>query len=206
MKYECFGNGILDSNSYLVCGSRHAVIIDAGVPAEKLLCRANKLGLAVSHVLLTHGHFDHTRYVGEYRKHGIKVGVCNMELALLKSPFSNLSRDFDEPLKGVTADFTFRGGDYVEVGELTFKVLLTPGHTAGSCSFLCDNVCFTGDTLFRGSVGRTDFPTGSATELARSVNDKLLSLPPETIILPGHGEATTAGEEKMTNPYSEARC
>ena len=108
---------------------------------------------------------------------------------------------FGLPYTPISADFTFRGGDVLTYGKLSFKVILTPGHTIGSCCFLCDNVCFSGDTLFCESVGRTDFPTGSHAELISSIKKKLLSLPDETTVCPGHNEQTTIAHERLFNPY-----
>ncbi len=201
MQYIVFSNGIFDSNVYLVYEDKDAVIIDAGVPAKEVLDEAGKLGLTVHSVLLTHGHIDHIAYAEEYRSAGIPVAINKREGHMLLPCRDNLAKYLGIKYFGSKADELFVGGDVLEFGKLKIKVILTPGHTSGSCCFYCDNACFTGDTLFAGAVGRTDFPTGNHSELISSIKEKLLSLPEDTVILPGHNGDTTLKAEKYGNAY-----
>ncbi len=203
MKYHSFAVGPMGAMSYLVYGEggTSAVVIDAGGDAQKIKSEADSRGLEIEAVLLTHGHFDHTLGAVDYQKMGIPVGICSVEEYMLSVHRDNLARYFGYRFPETKADFTFRGGDVLSYGSFSFKVILTPGHTAGSCCFLCDNACFSGDTLFLECVGRTDFPTGSHAELINSIKKKLLVLPDETLVLPGHEEQTTIGHERVFNPY-----
>lgn len=203
MKYETFPVGELESNSYLVYSevSPSAVVIDAGGGCDTLIKRAKELNKKIEAVLLTHGHFDHTLAVADYIEAGVNIGISKKDEYMLSSHRDNLARYMGIVWNDVSADFTFSGGDKLEFGDLVFEVISTPGHTAGSCCFMCDNVCFSGDTLFLESVGRTDFPTGSHTEIVYSIRKKLLTLPEDTVVCPGHNEQTTIGHEKIFNPY-----
>ena len=121
---------------------------------------------------------------------------------MCSDPYLNLSNDYGMNLK-VTPDLTYKDGDTIEAAGLSFKVLFTPGHTSGGCCYYCEEGGFViaGDTLFEESVGRTDFPTSSTSELLRSINDKLFTLPDATLVYPGHGETTTIEHEKEYNPF-----
>ena len=202
MKYETFFVGPMSACTYLVYGNDgKAVIIDAGGDSQRVISRANELGVELCAVLLTHGHFDHTFGAIEYKNAGIPIGISSSDEYMLTGHRDNLGTAFGLQSPPCTPDFTFRGGDEFAFGELKFTVISTPGHTVGSCCFLCDNVCFSGDTLFLESVGRTDFPTGSHGELINSIKKKLLTLPECVVVCPGHDEQTTIGHEKTFNPY-----
>lgn len=203
IKYETFFVGPMEACSYLVYNPEceEAVVVDAGGGFSTVSLRAAALGKKISAVLLTHGHFDHTIGAAEYQKRGIPVGISTADAHMLAVHRDNLARAFGLPYTPIIADFTFRGGDVLTYGSLSFKVILTPGHTIGSCCFLCDNVCFSGDTLFCESIGRTDFPTGSHAELISSITNKLLTLPDQTVVCPGHNEQTTIAHERLFNPY-----
>ncbi|MBP5308794.1 MAG: MBL fold metallo-hydrolase [Clostridia bacterium] len=208
MKYEVFTVGALDSNTYLVYEEKggEAFVVDAGGGYEEVAARAKELGVKISAVLLTHGHFDHILDAEKYRAAGIRVGISASDVYMLTDRRDNLARYMGLKFDGATADFTFSDGDVLTFGTVTVKVVSTPGHTAGSCCFLCDNVCFSGDTLFLNSIGRTDFPTGDHSTLIRSIKEKLMALPDDVIVLPGHDEPTTVGEERRNNPYLEGLC
>ena len=154
-------------------------------------------------ILLTHGHFDHIGAANEVREHyGIKIYASCDEEKLLASPARNLSNAYGMSLK-VTADVLHNDGDILELAGLKIKAIHTPGHTAGGTCyyFPYQNVVFSGDTLFCTSVGRTDFPKGSAAQIIRSIKEKLLPLPDETTVYTGHNDITTIGAERMYNPY-----
>ena len=201
MKYEVFSNGVFGSTAYLVYDGEDGVVIDAGVPLSEVKARADELNVKIRALILTHGHYDHIAHACEYKAAGIPVGINKREAYMLSPCRDNLAKYMGFKVQAIAPDFVFCGGEVLSFGKLEFKVVLTAGHTAGSCCFLCDNVCFTGDTLFYGSVGRTDFPTGSHKELMKSIKGKLLVLPGDTIVCPGHNECTTIRAEAESNPY-----
>ena len=184
------------ANSYLVTADgKNAVCIDPAQP--RILDEAKKRGLIVTHVLLTHGHFDHIGGVASLQKAGAKVGCLagEEELALL----DNLAEDFgEEKIEPFKIDFTFKDGEELELAGMKIKVIATAGHTAGGACYLIENNLFTGDTLFEGSVGRSDLPTGSGTELVKSVK-KLYALDGDYTVYAGHGEDTTLDNERKYN-------
>ena len=175
------------SNTYLVAGAEGgaAALIDAGGPVGPLLDLAGMRALTVTHVLLTHHHYDH---------------VCELEKVLAAFPDAAVLAHELEEVKGRTA--TIAPGDTVEVGDLRFEALHTPGHTAGMLSFLVDGNVFTGDTLFRNSVGGVRAPGHTTFEDIRaSIMDRLLQLPPDTRIHPGHTDPTTVAQEWEGNAF-----
>jgi glyoxylase-like metal-dependent hydrolase (beta-lactamase superfamily II) len=175
------------SNTYLVAGAEGgaAALIDAGGPVGPLLDLAGMRALTVTHVLLTHHHYDH---------------VCELEKVLAAFPDAAVLAHELEEVEGRTA--TIAPGDTVEVGDLRFEALHTPGHTAGMLSFLVDGNVFTGDTLFRNSVGGVRAPGHTTFEDIRaSIMDRLLQLPPDTRIHPGHTDPTTVAQEWEGNAF-----
>ena len=160
-------------------------------------------GFRVAGILLTHGHADHIAGVNELRNlAGAKVYACESEENLLKDMRLNLSAQFGMPCK-VTADELLGDGEVCTIADISFKMISTPGHTEGGCSYYFEEGGFliSGDTLFEGSVGRTDFPTGSMGVLVRSIKQKLFMLPEDTVVYSGHGGSTTIGWEKQNNPF-----
>ena len=133
---------------------------------------------------------------------GVKIYAAENEANVLQDMHLNLSQMFGIPCK-VAADVLLKDGEVCTVENMSFQVITTPGHTEGSCSFYFeeDDCLISGDTLFEGSVGRTDFPTGSMSVLVRSIKQKLFKLPDATTVYPGHGGATTIGWEKSNNPF-----
>lgn len=181
-------------NSYLLTADgKNAVAIDAG--QSKVLKVAEKEGLTVTHVLLTHGHFDHIGGCSALQKRGALVGCHKEETDVLEH--YNLAEEFGVPLAPVRADFTFGEGEW-EANGVKIRVIATPGHTKGSASFLVENYLFSGDTLFHGSVGRTDFPTGNGEDIVRSVK-KLYALSGDYAVFAGHDEDTTLDRERKYN-------
>ena len=175
------------SNTYLVAAGpqSEAFLVDAGGPVRPLLAKADEHGLDVTHVLLTHHHHDH---------------VAELDKALERWPQARVLAHPDERVPGSTDDL--KPGEELQIGELTVRALHTPGHTGGMLSLLVDGEVFTGDTLFRDSVGGVRAP-GHTTyaDLKRSIMDVLLALPPRTVIRPGHTEPTTVAEELEHNPF-----
>lgn len=186
------------SNSYiLTADNKTAVVID---PSEQTVIKVlKKHGLECKFVLLTHGHFDHVGACGELFARGAQVCCGEHEKDFI------FSKDYLSIFGGVTVpNFevtrTFKDGDEVCLCGIDFKVLETSGHTAGSSCYLTENILFTGDTLFRGSVGRWDLPTGNFSQLKKSVQN-LAALDGDYKIFCGHGEDTTLSRERALNPY-----
>ncbi len=199
--------GPVATNCYYVYDSddndRKTVVIDPADEGDLIAEKLSEKGLKVSGILLTHGHFDHILGVSLLRgKTGTKVYALYEEKDLLESAELNLSADVGSPCTVSVNDY-LKDGDKISFGNLEFAVIATPGHTKGSCCYYLEkeNILFSGDTLFEESVGRTDFPTGSAGAIVRSIKEKLFILPDETKVYPGHGDTTIISHEKEYNPY-----
>lgn len=196
--------GVMGANCYLVYCSetKKAAVIDPGAEGKKIYRWILEKELKVEYILLTHGHADHIGAVDELKELvGGKVGIHAADAGMLTDERQNLSFYFAPAVKMQPADFLLHDGQELTVGEIKIKVLATPGHSRGSVSFLTADGLISGDTLFAGSIGRTDFPGGSLEQLLQGVEQKLLVLPDETPVYPGHGEATTIGTEKRVNPF-----
>ena len=199
--------GPLFSNCYIVWddGVKQGVIIDPGDDADVILKKVKELDITVNYILATHGHFDHVGAVTPLRRE------FNAEFLAHKGDFffiedgENAARrwgfNIEQPPK---PDRFIEDGDTIEVGEFKLEVLHTPGHSPGGVSFLHNGMVFGGDTLFQGSIGRSDFRMGSVEDLAKSIKTRLYSLPEDTIVYTGHGPITTIGEEKRHNPFVRA--
>ena len=191
--------GDLQVNCYIISNGNDAVVIDAGDDYENIIKEAK--GKNIKAVLLTHGHFDHTGAVNALQKNGAKVYISKNEEYMLSDSYSCLSAPFGYPFNEIKADFTFDDGDTLNICDIAFKVILTPGHTTGSACFLVNDILFSGDTLFYRSIGRTDFPGGNFEVISQSIKEKLYTLPESTVVYAGHGEKTTIGLEKKFNPF-----
>lgn len=176
------------TNTYLVAAgpNRDAFLVDAGGPMAPLFAKASEHGLNVTHVLLTHHHGDHISELGE---------------TLERYPDATVLAHPDERVPGTTGDLN--PGDELEIGGLTVKALHTPGHTSGMLNLLVDGKeLFTGDTLFKGSVGGVRAPGSTSFEdIKHSIMEVILTLPPETVLRPGHTEPSTVGDELEHNPF-----
>lgn len=204
MLIKCIPNNLVQSNVYIVAQNGEGVIIDCGCPFDKLMPIIEKHALKINYIILTHGHFDHIYFMDSIRERtGAKVCIHKMDSEYLADPMLSGIALF--PIDGITsfkpADIVLKDDDILECGDLTYKVMHTPGHTEGGICLLVENNIFTGDTLFKETIGRTDFPGGSHSDIKKSIMNKLYNLPDETIVYPGHGEATTIGHEKRHNPY-----
>lgn len=190
------------ANTYFVTSDgKNAVAIDPAQP--RALEEAGRLGLNVQYVLLTHGHFDHTGGCAALQGAGAKVGIRRGEEALALGS-DNLARSMGGYGAGefpaYRIDFTFRGGEVLELCGMRFLVIATPGHTAGGACFAVEDMLFTGDTLFAGSVGRDDLPTGNGAQLNESL--KLLwAREGDARVFPGHGDETTLDYERKYNGW-----
>ena len=207
MAIQTFVVGPLQSNSYLVVDerSRQAAVIDPGMESESVLEAVRHEGLRVESVIITHGHFDHVFSAAAFKTEtGAQVIMHPDDVPLLlEMPETARSFGFKAPVPP-QPDRLVREGDVIKVGELALRVLETPGHTPGGISLCLDDAVFVGDTLFAGSVGRTDLRGGSLDALLRSIRTKLLTLPDWTVVYPGHGGATSIGAERRDNPFLQA--
>lgn len=203
MKHLCLSVGMLQTNCYLVWDEQgNGAVIDPGDNAAAILNAVQENGITVKAVLLTHVHFDHFMAAQTViSRTGAALYVPTADCAALSDPSRNLTALVGTPYVLPTApQKTLLDGDTVTVGNLIFTVHHTPGHTAGSSCYHIEDTLFAGDTLFCGSVGRTDLPGGDGATLLRSLK-RLATLPDDTVVLPGHGEPTAIGLEKQQNPY-----
>ena len=201
IKIHALPLGSYQTNCYIVHEehSKTCAVIDPGYTPERVLAQAEKLGLQVDAVLLTHGHFDHVGGVEAIVKAtGCALWMREADYTQFKTP----ENDFFYPIHD--CDFTevqlCEEGEQIHAGGLTFTVMETPGHTWGSVCYLCENVLFSGDTLFAGSCGRTDLPGGDGQTIVLSL-ERLAELEGDYTVYPGHGGATTLAWERAHNPY-----
>lgn len=195
--------GELDTNCHIVWDeSRAAMIVDPADEADKILSVIDAEGLNVVAVVLTHAHFDHMLAAEAVcAATGAPLYVGSGDEAALSDPIRNLSGVFEMcPPISMKADKILHEGDTIAVGEMSFTVMETPGHTPGCICLLCDDVLFSGDTLFCDSIGRVDFPGGDIPAMVTSLR-RLASLPQDTQVYSGHGPMTTIGREIARNPY-----
>ena len=205
MKIEKIVTGIISTNCYIVQNeeTKEAVIIDPANYPKKMRSYISEEGLDIKAILLTHGHFDHIMGIDALlEEFDVPVYVHEDERELICDAVLNESNVY-------TNGYTFTGADYIRDGQVLkfagyeFKVIHTPGHTSGGVCYYVESeqTLFSGDTLFYASVGRTDFPTSSMSALVRSIREKLLILPDDTIVYPGHMGATSIANEKEKNPF-----
>jgi hydroxyacylglutathione hydrolase len=208
MKVHVLTVGMFQSNCYVPCceSTGEAILIDPGDEGERIVSFIEKKKLDVKFIVNTHAHIDH-------------VSALNVVTASLHAPvllheadrfiFDNLAYQgtlygLDAP-KGIVIDRYLKDGDEIAFGNEKLRVIHTPGHSPGSVALLADgarpNIVFSGDTLFSGSIGRTDLFGGSFDQIMESLRTAFLSLPDDTIVYPGHGESSTVGEEKLHNPF-----
>ncbi len=198
--------GPFASNCYIVGSSstKQGIIIDPGAEAEIILRTVQQTGLSVSLIVITHAHMDH---VGALRtvqeKTHAQFAVHEAEKGFVFSaPMRMLTSLGLTPVKSPPKpDRLLKDGDQIDIGDLQFEVLYTPGHSSGGISLSGHGVVFSGDTLFNFGIGRTDFPGCSHERLMKSIREKLMVLPDETIVYPGHGPPTTIGDERRGNPF-----
>ncbi len=191
-------------NCYLISvpGSRACAIVDPGGDEARIREAIEESGCVPEMILLTHGHLDHLLALSALLETWrIPVLAHKAEKLLLSSLDSQAKLlGFPSP-PPVSVDTWLEEGDEIKLDSLRLTVLWTPGHSPGSCAFVVPEAVFVGDTLFAGSVGRTDLPGGDANQLLRSIQEKLFSLPDSFVVYPGHGPVTTIAREKATNPF-----
>ena len=192
---------IIGENCYIVQDetTKEVMVIDPGGSVDKIANMLDTLDAKVKYIVLTHCHGDHIGGVSEIKeKYGGKILIHREDAEGLHNPQINLSENINIGKYMIEADSRVDDDDKIHVGNLEFKIIYTPGHTKGSMSIYCEKekLVFSGDTMFRGSWGRTDLPTSSFEDIINSITNKLITLPDETIVYPGHGKSTMIKEEK----------
>jgi len=200
--------GLVETNCYIAAcpETKEAAVIDPGAfsprEVQAILDIIRQHGLSVKYIINTHGHIDHIAGNRALLKEtGAKLCIHAEDSGMLASALENGSEMFGMDIVSPPPDRLLSDGDVIILGRLEMRVLHTPGHTPGGIGLLVEGTLFSGDTLFAGSVGRTDLPGGSEEEIIRSIKEKLLTLSDETKVRPGHGHRTTIGEERAENPF-----
>lgn len=207
MKFSQLPLGILQTNCYIAENAdQSCLLFDPGSEGPKLINWLNERGLKPLAIFLTHAHFDHIGAVDEVREFfKIPVYAHEKEKNWLSDPTLNGSQQFrlSHSIQAKPAEYLLTREEHMILGDFQFDAYETPGHSPGSISYFFKTAGYviSGDVLFKGSIGRTDLTEGDQEQLLFSIHNKLLSLPGETIVLPGHGPQTTVKEEKSSNPY-----
>ncbi len=188
MEVKSFTVGPLAANCYVVSAGGDAVVVDPGAEAARIIKAVGERRVAA--ILATHGHSDH-------------VGAVKELAAATGAPFMVPAGDLAlaEKYVGAQAAVPLNDGDRLDFGDISLKVIATPGHTPGSSCFYAPGLLFSGDTLFAGGVGRTDLPGGSSDALFSSIRERIFTLAGDTVVYPGHGERTTVARERESNPF-----
>ncbi len=196
--------GMVDCNCYIVACEKtgEGIIIDAGGDAGRIVADVRKHNVKVKQILCTHGHFDHLGGLADLVKEiNVPISIHEADRELYENmPQQGMLFGLELEPNPVCNHF-LQDGENIAFGEHMITVLHTPGHTKGGVCFLIGTDLFSGDTLFEESIGRTDLPGGSMNELINSIKTKLMVLPDETVVYPGHGDKTSIGFEKQNNPY-----
>jgi hydroxyacylglutathione hydrolase len=200
MIFECLPNGMFGSNCFIIGQNGEGVIIDCGADSNEIMDVVKKNGIIIKSIILTHGHIDHICSVDEVRKKTrAKVLIHEDDAITLTDPAENGSAMFGRASTFEKADMLLKDGDVIEEAGLSFEIINTPGHTPGCICIKLGDIIFTGDTLFKYSVGRTDLSRGNQADLITSIRNKLYIMEDEIVAYPGHGESTTIGFEKRNN-------
>ncbi len=203
ISYEKFITGPLDVNTYLVRNQEYdCLIIDPSSGLDEVIAYIQNQKLKVHAILLTHGHFDHIMGIPEvlalYPDTAIYIHPEDVES--LRNPVLNGSILIGQEFSYTGPTLDLLEGE-MKAGVFTFEVLHVPGHTRGGCAVVFENVCFAGDSIFAGSIGRTDLPGGNTAQLLSNIREKLFSLSDQVVLCPGHGGRTTVGRERRLNPF-----
>ncbi|MBW4828588.1 MAG: MBL fold metallo-hydrolase [Clostridiaceae bacterium] len=204
MKIERLPVGIYAANCYIIyCeDTKEGIVIDPGGEGDIILERIRKLDLNIKYIIITHGHVDHIGGLAEVKDGtGATVLIHEQDEEMLKDATKNLSSMMPTRETQTSADKFVEDGEKLNFGNHIIEIIHTPGHTLGGISIKIEENIFTGDTLFAGSIGRTDFPGGSYKQIIESIKRKLILYPDDTIVYPGHGPSSTIGREKASNPF-----
>ncbi len=204
MNYEMLAVGPLETNCYVVyCqDSLECAVVDPGAEADRIFQLIAQKSLKPALILNTHGHIDHIGANKDIKeKFNIPLYIHSADSPMLENVQQSEMAAFLGVMDSPSPDHLLNDGDKIKIGKSFLRVINTPGHSPGSVSFLGDGFLLSGDTLFFGGVGRTDLPGGSWKDLVSSIKNKILTMPDEMIVLPGHGPFTTVGQEKRANPF-----
>lgn len=205
MEYRRFIVGPIATNCYVLWSNQVAGVIDPGGSADRIMQFIDDAGLEPKWIFNTHGHFDHIAGNAALQKrYQLPLLIHAADQAMLLSPTANLSAFAGARAVSPAASRTVANGETVLLGDTILQVIATPGHTKGGISLYTPDLLFAGDTLFKESIGRTDFPGGDHRQLVTVIRERLFCLPPATVVLPGHGDSTTIGHELERNPFLRA--
>lgn len=206
MQLDIFQTGPLDVNTYVLKDdkTKQAVLIDVGGEFEELKEKLNEQGYEIKYILNTHGHFDHVLGEAQVQEKypDLKIYINSAD----EKHYSDLTKTleywgFGDEVPSLKPSFNVDETSELYIGDTKIEVIETPGHSKGSVSYYAAGMLFSGDALFCGSIGRTDFIDGDFHELITSIKTKLFVLPDDTVVYPGHGPSTTIKNEKLANPY-----
>ncbi len=206
--------GPMQTNCYVVTdkATDETMVIDPGGDPANIVESVRMAGVSIKYIVNTHGHADHIAANARLKEECPDAEICihPADAELLLKPVKNLSAFLGTPVKSPPADRVLNEDDELRLGQNAFRVIALPGHTRGGVALYWPGtnsvagMLFSGDTLFAGGIGRTDFPGGDEKELLEGIRTKLLTLPDDTLVLPGHGPTTTVSSEKETNPFLTA--
>jgi glyoxylase-like metal-dependent hydrolase (beta-lactamase superfamily II) len=200
LELETIRVGPLATNCYILAcqKSRQALIIDPGAEPQRIKRLMHSRGYQVKFIINTHGHIDH---VGADSAFDLPVYIHKLDADFLRAQKNIFGMSFGYAFRSVEPTRLLEDGDKVALGKIELKIIHTPGHSPGSICLYCQNLLFSGDTLFCSGIGRTDIPFGDGKAIVNSIKKKVFSLPDDTAVFPGHGDFTSIGEEKRSNPF-----
>jgi hydroxyacylglutathione hydrolase len=202
LEYRSFIIGDIRTNCYLVWSGNEAGVIDPGGPVSEVIDFIIKNNLVLKWIANTHGHADHIAGNGILKNEfGAAIVIHERDREMLRSSTANFSIFMGAGITSPDADKLLKEGDLLKLGPEELRVIETPGHSPGGISLYAPGLLFSGDTLFLEDIGRTDLPGGDHQQLLKSIREKLMVLPPETVVLPGHEESSTIEHELKYNPH-----
>lgn len=196
--------GIYAANCYIVFdeSTKNGIVVDPGGDVDDILASINENNIEIKHIILTHGHGDHIGgVIGLKDALGASVMIHELDKDMLIDGTKNLSTVMAMGSIEIEPDRLLKDGDVLKVGDLNIEIIHTPGHTFGGVCIKIEDNLITGDTLFAGSIGRTDLLGGDYNTIIKSIKDKLMIYPDDTKVYPGHGPSSTIGKEKVSNPF-----